>query len=135
MEPAGVVRMYPGRLTGASGHGVESWMRQMDARPRDRVGMLAETVSALRGLLAGDTMPVAGYLVSLDDVHLHHPPGEPPRILVGATGERGLEIAGRHADGVRLAESTAPAARMDEANKRPARWEAAAGALALEPDR
>lgn len=47
MELAGLARLYPGRLTVAFGHGVESWMRQIDARPKDRLAALTEAVGAI----------------------------------------------------------------------------------------
>src|SRR3954471_10460889 len=40
MELATVAGLYPGRLDVAFGHGVESWMRQIGARPGDRVAAL-----------------------------------------------------------------------------------------------
>ena len=53
MEIAGLARIHPARLTVALGHGVEPWMRQIDARPPDRIAALEETVNAVRSLLAG----------------------------------------------------------------------------------
>src|SRR5262245_47833839 len=108
MELAGVARIHPGRLTVAFGHGVESWMRQINARPRDRLALLGETLSAVRGLLRGETNSMSGDAVSLNEVRLEHPPPDPPRILVGTTGPRGLGIAGRQADGVLLPEGASP---------------------------
>ena len=51
MEIAGLGRLHPGRLAVAFGHGVEPWMRQIDARPPDRLAALEEVVSAVRALL------------------------------------------------------------------------------------
>jgi alkanesulfonate monooxygenase SsuD/methylene tetrahydromethanopterin reductase-like flavin-dependent oxidoreductase (luciferase family) len=110
MELAGLARLYPGRLTVVFGHGVESWMRQIDARPRARVRALAETVDAIRGLLAGHVMSSAGEFVTLRDVKLEHPPAVPPVILLGTTGRKGLELAGQLADGVLLPQGATPAA-------------------------
>src|SRR5918999_4690935 len=53
MEIAGLGRLHPGRLAVAFGHGVEPWMRQIDARPPDRLAALEEVVVAVRSLLAG----------------------------------------------------------------------------------
>jgi alkanesulfonate monooxygenase SsuD/methylene tetrahydromethanopterin reductase-like flavin-dependent oxidoreductase (luciferase family) len=105
MELAGLARVHPRRLSTAFGHGVEPWMRQIGARPRDRLAALAETVGAVRSLLAGETVSVQGSHVRLGDVRLDHPPPVPPAILVGTTGPRGLRIG---ADGVLLAEGAGP---------------------------
>ena len=68
MEIAGLERLHPGRFAAAFGHGVEPWMRQIGARPKDRVAALEETVAAVRALLAGETVTVDGRHVHLDDV-------------------------------------------------------------------
>jgi 5,10-methylenetetrahydromethanopterin reductase len=109
MEIAGLSRMHPGRFTAAFGHGVEAWMRQIGARPPDRLVALEETVDAVRRLLAGETLDTDGW-AHLDDVRLAHLPSEAPPILIGTTGPRALEIAGRVADGFLLAEGSGPEA-------------------------
>jgi alkanesulfonate monooxygenase SsuD/methylene tetrahydromethanopterin reductase-like flavin-dependent oxidoreductase (luciferase family) len=83
-------------------------MRQIDARPPDRLAALEEVVSAVRALLAGETVTVEGAHVHLRDVTLGHPPAKPPPILIGTTGPRGLAAAGRVADGILLAEGAVP---------------------------
>jgi 5,10-methylenetetrahydromethanopterin reductase len=108
MEIAGVERLYPGRFVAAFGHGVEPWMRQIDARPPDRLAALEETVAVVRALLAGETVNVDGSHVHLDNVELGHPPAARPPILIGTTGPRGLAAAGRSADGILLAEGAVP---------------------------
>ena len=110
MEISGLARLHPGRFVAALGHGVDPWMRQIDARPRDRLAALEEIVSAVRALLAGETVNVDGSHVHLQDVKLGHPPAQPPPILIGTTGPRGLAAAGRAADGVLLAEGAVPEA-------------------------
>src|SRR5262245_20081120 len=110
MEIAGLARLHPGRFVAALGHGVEPWMRQIDARPPDRLAALEEIVGAVRSLLAGETLSVDGSYVHLHDVTLGHPPAEPPPILIGTTGPRGLAAAGRSADGILLAEGAVPEA-------------------------
>lgn len=110
MELAGLARLHPGRLVAAFGHGVEEWMRQIGARPPDRLIALEETVEAVRRLLAGETVRVDGRFVHLDDVRLDHRPAEPPPILIGTTGPRALALAGRVADGFLLPEACGPAA-------------------------
>lgn len=110
MEIAGLGRLHPGRLAAAFGHGVEPWMRQIDARPRDRLAALEEVVTAVRRLLAGEQVTTKGSFVRLDGVQLTHVADPPPAILVGSTGPRGLAIAGRAADGFLLAEGSGPTA-------------------------
>jgi 5,10-methylenetetrahydromethanopterin reductase len=110
MEISGLARLHPGRFVVAFGHGVEPWMRQIDARPPDRLAALEETVSAVRALLAGEEVTVRGRHVHLDGVRLDHPPAEPPPILIGTTGPRGLAAAGRSADGILLPEGAVPEA-------------------------
>jgi 5,10-methylenetetrahydromethanopterin reductase len=108
MEIAGLARLHPGRFATAFGHGVEPWMRQIDARPADRLAALEETVAAVRALLAGETLNVEGKHVKLRDVTLGHPPAKAPPILIGTTGPKGLAAAGRSADGILLAEGAVP---------------------------
>jgi 5,10-methylenetetrahydromethanopterin reductase len=110
MEIAGLGRLHPGRLAVAFGHGVEPWMRQIDARPPNRVAALEETVSAVRALLGGDDVTVDGSWVHLADVQLRHVPDPPPAILIGTTGPKALAAAGRSADGILLAEGSGPEA-------------------------
>jgi alkanesulfonate monooxygenase SsuD/methylene tetrahydromethanopterin reductase-like flavin-dependent oxidoreductase (luciferase family) len=110
MEIAGLARVHPGRLTVAFGHGVEPWMRQIGARPPDRLAALEETVTAVRALLAGEAVTTQGRHVHLEGVRLAHPPSPPPAALVGTTGPRGLEVAGRCADGILLPEGSVPEA-------------------------
>ena len=110
MEIAGLARLHPDRLAVAFGHGVEDWMRQIGARPPNRLVALEETVDAVRRLLAGEMLRVDGRQVRLDDVRLAHVPAERPPILIGSTGPRALALAGRVADGFLLPEGSTPAA-------------------------
>jgi 5,10-methylenetetrahydromethanopterin reductase len=110
MEIAGLARLHPGRFIAAFGHGVEPWMRQIGARPPDRLAALEETVAAVRALLAGEAVTVDGRHVHLDGVRLTHLPDQPPPVLIGTTGPRGLAAAGRVADGILLPEGSVPEA-------------------------
>ena len=103
MELATIARLHPGRLSVAFGHGIEAWMRQIGARPPDRIVALAETVAAVRALLAGEEVSGAG----LEAVQLDFPPPTVPPVLVGSTGPRGLAVA---SDGILLPEGAGPAA-------------------------
>ena len=110
MEIAWLARVAPGRLTVAFGHGVEGWMRQIGARPPNRLVALEEVVRAVLALLAGEEVTTHGNHVDLDRVRLDHAPASQPEVLVGSTGPRALEIAGRVADGFLLPEAAGPAA-------------------------
>ena len=112
MEIATLALLHPGRVQIAFGHGVESWMRQIAARPPNRLVLLEEVVRATRALLHGETVDATGRFVSLTDVRLEQPPATPPEILIGTTGERGIAIAARAADGLVVPEGTSePAIR------------------------
>jgi len=100
--------VFPDRLTAGFGHGVEAWMRQIGARPPNRLVALEEVVSAVRALLRGETLNVSGAFVSLDDVTLAHVPSAVPRIVIGTTGPRALKLSGRVADGFLLPEGSGP---------------------------
>lgn len=108
MEIAALARIAPGRLTIALGHGIPSWMDQIGAGTPRRFTALEETTTALRALLAGETVTVDGYHVHLDGVRLGFPPAQVPPILLGTTGPTGLAITGRSSDGVVLPEIASP---------------------------
>lgn len=99
MEIAALARLHPGRFHPGIGHGVEDWMRQIGAKPASQLQLLAETVGAVRGLLAGETVSVEGRYVRLRDGALDHPPASVPPVSVGVRGPKSLELAGEVADG------------------------------------
>jgi alkanesulfonate monooxygenase SsuD/methylene tetrahydromethanopterin reductase-like flavin-dependent oxidoreductase (luciferase family) len=100
--------MFPNRLTVAFGHGVEAWMLQVGARPRDRVVALEETVTTVRRLLAGEIVSVRGQHVRFDEVALDSPPEVVPPILVGTTGSKSIRAVARSADGLLFPEGSGP---------------------------
>ncbi|MET8827012.1 LLM class flavin-dependent oxidoreductase [Streptomyces sp. NPDC004610] len=108
MEVASLDRMFPGRAVVAVGHGVQDWMGQVGARVASPLTLLGEHLTALRALLAGDTLAVTGRYVALDDVTLDWPPARPVPILAGATGPRTLRLTGEAADGTVLTSGTTP---------------------------
>jgi 5,10-methylenetetrahydromethanopterin reductase len=110
MELGALAELHPRRIQAAFGHGVETWMRQIGARPPDRLAALGEVVTAARALLNGQTVTVDGEHVVLDHVALEHAPREPPTILIGTAGPRGIALAGDLADGLLLPQGTGPAA-------------------------
>ena len=126
MEIATVARIFPGRFMPAFGHGVDSWMRQIDARSQRRLALLEQTVTAVRKLVNGGQLDDEGEFVHFDRVELEHPPAVPPPILVGTTGPRGIAIAGRAADGIVIPEVACPTLSAGPAE--PLRRPAAPGA-------
>ena len=110
MELATLSSLYPHRLRAAVGHGVESWMRQIGARPQDRLVALREVTGVLRALLKGETVTLSGEHVHLDAVALEQPPAWPPPVQIGTTGRRGIALAAELADGLVLPEGATPAA-------------------------
>ena len=56
MELATLARLFPGRLTVALGHGVQDWMRQVGAAVDSPMTLLREHTTAVRALLAGETV-------------------------------------------------------------------------------
>ncbi|KRF32434.1 LLM class flavin-dependent oxidoreductase [Nocardioides sp. Soil805] len=102
MELATLERLWPGRVVPTLGHGVLDWMRQVGAGAESPMTLLREHASAVRDLLDGERVDVAGRYVRLSDVALDWPPRVRPRLLVGARGEKTIRLAGEVADGVLL---------------------------------
>jgi alkanesulfonate monooxygenase SsuD/methylene tetrahydromethanopterin reductase-like flavin-dependent oxidoreductase (luciferase family) len=108
MEIATLERMFPGRAIPGIGHGVQSWMAQVGVRPASPLTLLREYSTALRALLAGERLTVAGQYVSLSDVALDWPPPSAPAIHAAASGPRTLRLAGEIADGTVLTGGSSP---------------------------
>jgi len=108
MELATLARLFPGRLTVALGHGIQEWMRQVGAAVDSPMTLLREHTTAVRALLAGETVDVRGRYVSLDKVALDWPPSSPPTLLVGARGPKTVALAAEVSDGVLLDSVTDP---------------------------
>lgn len=108
MELATLCGLAPGRLLPGIGHAVQSWMGRMGVRPASALRCLEEVLDVVGRLLAGETVSVDGRYVHLDEVRLEHPPAEVPPLLAGVRGPRSLELAGRVAGGVVLAEPASP---------------------------
>jgi 5,10-methylenetetrahydromethanopterin reductase len=108
MEVATLANLAPGRLLAGIGHGVQEWMAQMGERTASPLTTLAEAITVVRRLLHGETVSVEGRVYEMHDVTLAAPPAEPPPVLAGVRGPRSLELAGRVADGLVLAEGSGP---------------------------
>ncbi len=108
MEIATLAQIAPGRLHVGMGHGVQEWMRQMNAAVASPLTVLEETFDAVQRLLAGERLTVNGRYVTLDDVGLDQPPLQKPLVSAGVRGPKSLEIASRLADGTILADFVNP---------------------------
>ncbi|MGW4831711.1 LLM class flavin-dependent oxidoreductase [Amycolatopsis japonica] len=108
MEIAALAELYPGRLIAGFGHGVPSWMRQIDAWPTSALAAFEETLTVIGRLLAGERVSFEGKHVRLDEVELEFPPALPPKLVAGVRGPKSLAAAGRVADGTLLAEPATP---------------------------
>ena len=109
MELATLHRLFPERLRVGVGHGVQDWMAQVGARVESPLTLLSEYVRALRGLLDGQRVTMAGRYVRLDNVALDWPPASSPELLAGATGPGSLKLSGEVAGGTILTGGTSPA--------------------------
>lgn len=99
MEVATLARIFPGRLLPGVGHGVQEWMGQVGARARSPLTLLEEYVTALRALLAGESVTTHGDYVHLDAVQLDWPPTTVPPLFIGGTGPKSIDLAARLGDG------------------------------------
>lgn len=108
MELATLARVFPGRLVAGVGHGVPEWMRKVGAGTTQKLALLEENITALYGLLRGETVTLHGRQVTIDDVRLVHPPAEVPPIVTGVVRPRSLELSGRVADGTIIPEGIGP---------------------------
>ena len=108
MEWATLAELYPGRFAAGIGHGVQTWMAQLGERVDSPLTLLSETIAAVRSLLAGETVSVAGRYVKLDDVTLVFPPATPPLVSAGVSGPKSLRLSGAVADGTIIGEGHGP---------------------------
>ena len=97
-----LARLFPGRFVPACGHGVLDWMAQVGARAASPMTLLREWVTAVRALLAGETVSTRGQYIRLDEVTLDWPPQTVPPLLVGARGPKTVALGGELADGLVL---------------------------------
>jgi alkanesulfonate monooxygenase SsuD/methylene tetrahydromethanopterin reductase-like flavin-dependent oxidoreductase (luciferase family) len=108
MEWATLAELFPGRFIGGLGHGVQHWMGQVGDRVGSPLTLLKESILAVRRLLAGESVTVAGRYVQLDAVKLEYPPAQVPMVLAGVTGPKSLLLSGAVADGTVLPEGHGP---------------------------
>ncbi|GAA2625011.1 N5,N10-methylene tetrahydromethanopterin reductase [Paractinoplanes durhamensis] len=109
MEVANLARVHPGRLVAGVGHGVPELMAQVGAETVRKLALLEESIVAVRGLVAGETVTLHGREVTVNGLTLVHPAREVPPIVTGVVRPKSLELSGRVADGTILAEGAGPA--------------------------
>ncbi|MFH8251965.1 LLM class flavin-dependent oxidoreductase [Microbacterium sp. B2969] len=109
MEIATLAQLFPGRVDAGIGHGMPGFLQQVGAWPERPLAFLRSYVTALRGLLRGETVdsdaPVVLNGLALDPSAV---PDVAPDLLLGVRGPRSLAASGRVADGTVLAEPTTP---------------------------
>ena len=117
MELATLERQFPGRLIAGVGHGVQEWMGQVGVRPASPLTLLGEYATALRALLAGETVTTSGRYVQLDAVALDWPPDDPPPLMIGGAGPKSIDLAAELGDGNLLAAAMSDAEIADVAER------------------
>ena len=113
METAFLARVYPGRFVAGIGHGVDFWMASVGAAVASPLALLEESTQAVRALLRGEQVRVAGREVRVDDLRLVHPPEVVPPVVLGVVRPRSMELSGRVADGTVITEGHGPADLRD----------------------
>ena len=108
MELAPLSRLFPGRIIGGVGHGVQSWMAQVGARHASPLTLMAEYLPTLRALLSGERVTIDGRYVQLDDVALDWPPTVAVPVFAAAEGPKTLDRAGALADGTVIPSGWSP---------------------------
>ncbi|WP_439592129.1 LLM class flavin-dependent oxidoreductase [Microbacterium sp.] len=109
MEIATIARTFPGRFLPGLGHGVQAWMSQAGVKVASPLTLMREYVPAVRRLVDGESVTLAGRYVQLDDVQLAWPPAVPPRVYAAAEGPKTLVLSGEVADGTVLDSRRSPA--------------------------
>jgi alkanesulfonate monooxygenase SsuD/methylene tetrahydromethanopterin reductase-like flavin-dependent oxidoreductase (luciferase family) len=99
MEIATLARAYPGRFLPGIGHGVPFWTDQMGLTAKSPLTALTECVTAIRALLAGETVDLAGKQFTFRAVTATHPVAGDMPILTGVLGPKSLRLSGKIADG------------------------------------
>ncbi len=75
--------------------------RQLGLPRRSTLGVMREYTTAVKGLLAGESVSIAGESVQYDGVQLGYRPPPTP-VLVGALGPQMIQLGGEVGDGVVL---------------------------------
>jgi alkanesulfonate monooxygenase SsuD/methylene tetrahydromethanopterin reductase-like flavin-dependent oxidoreductase (luciferase family) len=98
MEIATLEELFPGRVVAGIGHGVQSWLDQIDARATSPLTLLRENAVAIKDLLAGERISRSGRYVTLSDAELVWPPAKAPTLFVAGQGPKTLRLVGEVGD-------------------------------------
>ncbi len=99
--------VIPGRtilLLGAGGTG----FKEMGIQRSSPVAALEESVKVIRGLFRGETVTLAGKVITANNAHLHYGTRADLPVWIASRGNRVLKLAGRIADGVMIATYAEP---------------------------
>ncbi len=88
-------------------------MAQVGEKVGSPLTLMREYLTALSGLLDGQTVTVKGRYVVLDDVALDWPPDTHVDLLAAATGPKTLRLSGELASGTVISGGTTPSALRD----------------------
>jgi len=99
MEAATLAGAYPGRFTLGIGHGVPAWTRQMKLYPKSVLTAMRESVTAVKRLLAGETLNEQGEYFGFDEVKLTHP-APSLQVLTGVIGPKSIDLTAEISDGM-----------------------------------
>ncbi|MGE3835512.1 MAG: LLM class flavin-dependent oxidoreductase [Acidimicrobiia bacterium] len=101
-QAATVAQLSGGRFSlgiGTGGYGAAAWAAR--GLPDKPIAIMREHLVALRGLLAGEEVTMAGHAVRLERARLG-PVGQPVPVMLAALGPQMLRLAGEAADGALL---------------------------------
>ncbi|MBJ90274.1 MAG: 5,10-methylene tetrahydromethanopterin reductase [Woeseia sp.] len=99
MEAATLAGAYPGRFMLGIGHGVPAWTRQMKLYPKSVLTAMRESVTAVKRLLAGETLNEQGEYFGFNEVTLTHP-APSLEVLTGVIGPKSIELTAEISDGM-----------------------------------
>jgi alkanesulfonate monooxygenase SsuD/methylene tetrahydromethanopterin reductase-like flavin-dependent oxidoreductase (luciferase family) len=127
MEIATLAEIAPGRFHAGLGHGVQDWMRQMDAAVASPLTVLEETFDAVRRLLAGDIVG-GDHRITVFASLAMGPTEAHADIRAGMAGYL-AEVAGDGAEGTPISLKMAPFFRELAAQAAASSWFEAAASM------
>lgn len=108
MAAASLDELFPGRVVLCLGAGAPGDLAAAGIEPARPLAALRESIRICRALFAGEDPALAGEVFKVSGRRLPNPTDRVP-IVLAASGEKMLELAGASADGVLLSAATSPA--------------------------